>query len=131
MSRSYRRLLAAAFLIAGASGAFAQSASCNITYTWPTWVGGNGFGASIDIRNTGAAITNGWSLVFNFPNGQQLQNGWPVTVSQSGTTVTAASNDGICDSATSRLSVSIGGSISSRGRYPMRTTRTLLAPRSR
>ena len=92
MSRSYRRLLAAAFLIAGASGAFAQSASCNITYTWPTWVGGNGFGASIDIRNTGAAITNGWSLVFNFPNGQQLQNGWPVTVSQSGTTVTAASN---------------------------------------
>jgi hypothetical protein len=79
-------------MIAGASNALAQSASCNITYTWPTWVGGNGFGASIDIRNTGAAITNGWSLVFNFPNGQQLQNGWPVSVTQSGTTLTAASN---------------------------------------
>jgi hypothetical protein len=92
MSRSYRRLLAAALLIAGAPGAFAQAASCNITLTWPTWVGGNGFGASIDIRNTGAAITNGWTLVFNFPNGQQLQNGWPVNVTQSGTTVTAASN---------------------------------------
>jgi len=79
-------------MIAGASSAFAQSASCNITLTWPTWVGGNGFGASIDIRNTGAAITNGWTLVFSFPNGQQLQNGWPVSVTQSGTTVTAASN---------------------------------------
>ena len=92
MSRSYRRLLAAVLMIAGASSAFAQSASCNITLTWPTWVGGNGFGASIDIRNTGAAITNGWTLVFSFPNGQQLQNGWPVSVTQSGTTVTAASN---------------------------------------
>lgn len=92
MSRSYGRLLVAALMIAGASGAHAQSASCNITYTWPTWVGGNGFGASIDIRNTGAAITNGWSLVFNFPNGQQLQNGWPVNVTQSGTALTAASN---------------------------------------
>src|SRR4051812_2855666 len=92
MSRSFRRLLAAVLMIAGASGAFAQSASCNITYTWPTWVGGTGFGASIDIHNTGAAITNGWTLVFNFPNGQTLQNGWPVTVTQSGASVTAASN---------------------------------------
>ena len=78
-------------LAGGASGAFAQ-ASCQVTYTAPTWVGGNGFGASIDIKNTGTAITNGWSLVFNWPNGQQLQNGWPVAVTQSGATVTAASN---------------------------------------
>jgi hypothetical protein len=90
MSRTFRWLLATAVLIAGASTAQAQS--CNITYQWPTWVGGNGFGASIDIRNTGPAITNGWSLVFSFPNGQQLQNGWPVSVTQSGSTVTAASN---------------------------------------
>jgi aryl-phospho-beta-D-glucosidase BglC (GH1 family) len=76
--------------LGGASNAMAQS--CNITYTWPTWVGGSGFGASIDIRNTGPAITNGWSLVFNFPSGQTLQNGWPVAFSQSGTTVTATSN---------------------------------------
>ena len=91
MPRSIRWLLATAIMAVGsASTAYAQS--CNITYQWPTWVGGNGFGASIDIRNTGPAITNGWSLVFNFPNGQQLQNGWPVTVTQSGATVTAASN---------------------------------------
>ena len=91
MSRSFRWLLAAVVAL-GASNAMAQAASCNITYTWPTWVGGNGFGASIDIHNTGAAITNGWTLVFNFPNGQQLQNGWPVSITQSGATVTAASN---------------------------------------
>src|SRR5688572_29543433 len=91
MPRSIRWLLATAIMAVGsASTAYAQS--CNITYQWPTWVGGNGFGASIDIRNTGPAITNGWSLVFNFPNGQQLQNGWPVSVTQSGTTLTAASN---------------------------------------
>ena len=90
MSRSW--LLAAILAALGSAGnALAQTASCNITYTWPTWVGGNGFGASIDIRNTGAAINNGWSLVFNFPNGQQLQNGWPVTFSQSGSTLTATS----------------------------------------
>ena len=95
MSRPFARSwLLAAMLAAfgGAGNAIAQTASCNITYTWPTWVGGNGFGASIDIRNSGPAITNGWTLVFNFPNGQQLQNGWPVAFSQSGATLTVASN---------------------------------------
>ncbi|MES1262930.1 MAG: Ig-like domain-containing protein, partial [Peristeroidobacter soli] len=64
-----------------------------MTYTAPTWVGGNGFGASIDIKNTGPAI-NGWNLVFNFPNGQRIQNGWPVTFTQpaGSATVTASSN---------------------------------------
>jgi endoglucanase len=82
MSRSLRRLLATLVVAsAGASSAFAQTPGCQVTYTAPTWVGGNGFGASIDIRNTGPSI-NGWSLVFNFPNGQRIQNGWPVTFSQ-------------------------------------------------
>jgi len=94
---SYRsRWLLAAVLAAGfgATDALAQGASCNINYTWPTWTGGNGFGASIDIRNTGPAITNGWSLVFNFPNGQRLQNGWPVAFNQpaNSATLTISSN---------------------------------------
>lgn len=92
MSRSIRWLLAAGLALGAVPGAYAQTASCNITYTAPTWVGGNGFGASIDIKNTGAAITNGWTLVFAFPNGQQIQNGWPVSFTQSGATVTVASN---------------------------------------
>jgi cellulose 1,4-beta-cellobiosidase len=84
--------LLAATLAALGSGSNAIAQSCNITYNWPTWTGGNGFGASIDIRNTGPAITNGWSLVFSFPNGQQLQNGWPVAFAQSGSQLTISSN---------------------------------------
>src|SRR5688572_2871109 len=94
MSHKLRWLLAALLVaLTGTSNVLAQ-ASCNITYTWPSWTGGNGFGASIDIRNTGPAITNGWSLVFNFPNGQRLQNGWPVSFSQpaGSATLTIASN---------------------------------------
>jgi len=60
MFRSRSWLLGALAAVAIAPGAFAQSASCRIDYTWPTWVGGNGFGAEIRITNTGPAITNGW-----------------------------------------------------------------------
>ena len=75
-------LTAAAFfaLLVG-PGAFAQSAGCQVTYT-VSWSGGNGFGANIEIRNTGPAITNGWTLLFSFPSGQRIQNGWPVNFSQ-------------------------------------------------
>jgi endoglucanase len=94
-SRTRLRWLLATLVVAsaGASGAFAQTAGCQVTYTAPTWVGGNGFGASIDIRNLGPAI-NGWSLVFNFPNGQRIQNGWPVNFTQpaGSSTVTVSSN---------------------------------------
>jgi cellulose 1,4-beta-cellobiosidase len=64
-----------------------------VTYT-KSWEGGNGFGANIVITNNGPAITNGWTLVFNFPNGQRLQNGWPVSFSQpaGSATMTVASN---------------------------------------
>jgi endoglucanase len=64
-----------------APAALAQAASCQVTYT-RSWQGGNGFGANIEIRNTGAAITNGWTLQFSFLNGERIQNGWPVTFSQ-------------------------------------------------
>src|SRR6187397_2055653 len=94
-SQTRLRWLLATLVVAsaGASGAFAQTAGCQVTYTAPTWVGGNGFGASIDIRNTGPTI-NGWSLVFNFPNGQRIQNGWPVAFTQpaGSSTVTVSSN---------------------------------------
>jgi endoglucanase len=73
------RWLASALLLTcfAATNAYAQSPSCQVTYT-KTWEGGNGFGASIAITNNGPAITNGWTLLFSFPNGQRLQNGWPV-----------------------------------------------------
>jgi endoglucanase len=72
---------ALAVVIASASSASAQTASCAATYT-KTWEGGSGFGASIVIQNNGPSITNGWTLIFSFPNGQRLQNGWPVAFSQ-------------------------------------------------
>ena len=92
MSRFARSILALVMLsLAFAQGAYAQTASCQVTYT-KSWEGGNGFGASIDITNTGPAITNGWTLQFSFPNGQTMQNGWPVSFTQSGSQVTVASN---------------------------------------
>ena len=73
--------------------AVAQAPACQVTYT-KSWEGGNGFGANIVITNNGAAITNGWTLLFSFPNGQRLQNGWPVTFTQPANSaqVTVASN---------------------------------------
>jgi aryl-phospho-beta-D-glucosidase BglC (GH1 family) len=75
-----------------APNVFAQAASCTVTYS-KSWEGGNGYGANLEIRNTGPAI-NGWSLVFSFANGERIQNGWPVTFSQpaGSAQVTASSN---------------------------------------
>jgi aryl-phospho-beta-D-glucosidase BglC (GH1 family) len=93
-ARAARWLFSALFLTClAATNAYAQSASCQVTYT-KDWEGGNGFGASVAITNTGSAITNGWTLLFSFPSGQSLQNGWPVAFSQpaGSTQVTVASN---------------------------------------
>jgi endoglucanase len=96
MNRQMHRAswLFSALALAGfATDAYAQSASCQVTYT-KSWEGGNGFGASIAITNTGPAITNGWTLLFSFPNGQRVGNGWPVSFSQPANSaqVTVASN---------------------------------------
>jgi cellulose 1,4-beta-cellobiosidase len=92
-ARRARYLLAFVLCLAGFPGAWAQAPGCQVTYT-KTWEGGNGFGASLAITNTGPAITNGWTLQFDFPNGQRLQNGWPVAFSQpaNSPTMTVASN---------------------------------------
>ncbi len=73
--------------------AVAQAPACQVTYT-KSWEGGNGFGANLVITNNGAAISNGWTLLFSFPNGQRLQNGWPVSFTQPANSaqVTVASN---------------------------------------
>ena len=75
------------------ANAYAQSSGCQVTYT-KDWEGGNGFGASIAITNTGPAISNGWTLLVSFPSGQRLQNGWPVAFSQpaSSAQMTVSSN---------------------------------------
>ncbi|GER81648.1 hypothetical protein KTAU_02860 [Thermogemmatispora aurantia] len=61
--------------------------SCRVQYVitgqWP-----GGFGAVINITNTGTTTINGWTLQFSFPNGQTVTQGWNGSFSQSGSTVT-------------------------------------------
>jgi hypothetical protein len=108
LARAARWLFSSLFLICLAvTNADAQTASCNVTYT-KAWEGGTGFGANIDITNTGPAINNGWTLQFSFPNGQTLQNGWPVTFTQTAAQVTLASNAAWNQSIASGATLSAG-----------------------
>jgi aryl-phospho-beta-D-glucosidase BglC (GH1 family) len=104
-----RALLATGALVAlaNAPSAFAQTAACEVTYT-KAWEGGTGFGANLVITNNGPAITNGWTLQFDFPSGQRVQNGWPVSFTQASgsATVNVASN------AAWNASIASGGSLS-------------------
>ncbi len=114
MARSLKNLLWCCAALVLAFGhvpdALAQSPGCTVTYTWPTWVGGNGFGANLVITNNGPSITNGWTLTFDFPNGQRLQNGWPVAFSQpaNSSTLTISSNAAWNQSIPSGQSFTVG-----------------------
>ncbi len=89
-SLKWKWALAALVATLGGTSAYAQNAACQVNYT-QAWSNGNvAHGANVEIRNLGPAI-NGWTLTFNFAGGQTLQNGWPVAVTQSGTTLTAQS----------------------------------------
>ncbi|MGI5243733.1 cellulase family glycosylhydrolase [Dactylosporangium sp. CA-139066] len=73
------------------------AAGCQVTYTTNDWTVGQtggssqgGFTANVTIKNLGDALSS-WNLGFAFPGGQQLQQGWSATWSQSGANVTAAS----------------------------------------
>jgi len=110
LQRCIARLAAASVLALGLSlSATAQTPACQVTYT-KSWEGGNGFGANIVITNNGAAITNGWTLLFSFPNGQRLQNGWPVAFSQPANSaqMTVASNADWNKSIASGASFTVG-----------------------
>jgi endoglucanase len=74
-------LVALICCLAAVPDALAQAPGCQVTYT-RSWEGGTGYGANLEIRNNGPAITNGWTLTFAFLNGERVQNGWPVTFSQ-------------------------------------------------
>jgi hypothetical protein len=88
-----RRLLAAplpALVLAVASGvggplaprAALAAPVCQVTYTIiNTW--NTGFQANVNITNNGPAITS-WTLAFQFPEQQQVTNGWAGTWTQNG-----------------------------------------------
>jgi Glycosyl hydrolase family 12/Cellulose binding domain/Fibronectin type III domain len=68
------------------SAASGGSGSCHIGYTisnqWP-----GGFGASINIQNTGATALSNWTLTWSFANGQTVTQLWNGNVTQSGANV--------------------------------------------
>lgn len=69
-----------------ASGAApACSVEYSVTSQWDS-----GFQGAVKITNNTAAMSS-WSLAFDFAGGQELTQGWNARWSQSGTTVTAAS----------------------------------------
>jgi cellulose 1,4-beta-cellobiosidase len=119
-------LLASVLCLIAMPDAWAQTPGCQVAYT-KAWEGGNGFGANIDITNTGPAITNGWTLQFDFPNGQRLQNGWPVAFSQplNSPTMTISSNAAWNQSIGSGATFTVGfnGAFSGQNNAP--TTFTL------
>ncbi|MFD5324954.1 glycoside hydrolase family 9 protein [Streptomyces sp. NPDC127092] len=64
------------------------SASCAVEYRVDNaW--GNGFTATVTVKNTGAAPISGWTLGWAFAGDQRIGSAWNATVSQSGTTVSA------------------------------------------
>jgi endo-1,4-beta-xylanase len=75
-------LLALAVGLLTASPARAQAASCSVDYSAPNqWPGG--FTANVTIHNNGPTI-NGWTLQWDFPNGQQIAQAWNSVVDNAG-----------------------------------------------
>ena len=60
-----------------------------MTYT-KAWDNGSGFGANINITNTGDPLTS-WSLTWTWPGNQGGIQGWSANYAQSGQNVTATS----------------------------------------
>ncbi|RSN20709.1 cellulose 1,4-beta-cellobiosidase [Amycolatopsis sp. WAC 01416] len=60
---------------------------CKVDYTitnqWDT-----GFGATVTVTNLGDPISGGWTLSWDFPGDQRVQQGWNGTFGQQGTRVT-------------------------------------------
>jgi predicted carbohydrate-binding protein with CBM5 and CBM33 domain len=65
--------------------------NCDVDYAVQSqW--NNGYVASLDVTNSGAAPVSDWTLTFDNPNGQRVSSSWNATVSQEGTEVSASGN---------------------------------------
>lgn len=66
----------------------APATACTATYKVVSqW--SNGFQGEVTVRNDSAAAMSGWTATFAFANGQQINQAWNATVTQTGSTVTA------------------------------------------
>ncbi|MBX6355527.1 MAG: cellulose binding domain-containing protein [Micromonosporaceae bacterium] len=66
--------------------------SCQVAYSIVGQWGG-GFQADVTLTNTSTAAIDGWTVVWTFPNGQQINQIWNATQTTSGSTVTARNVD--------------------------------------
>ena len=65
------------------------TSACTVTYKQDNaWQGG--FQGSLTVRNTGSGAVNPWQTTWAWPSGVTIASAWNATVTQSGTTVTAA-----------------------------------------
>ncbi|MFD2764673.1 cellulase family glycosylhydrolase [Micromonospora eburnea] len=65
---------------------------CSATYKQTnSWQGG--FQGELTVKNNGTGTLNPWTVTWTWPSGVTLASGWNATVTQSGTTVTAAAPD--------------------------------------
>ncbi|MEV0897209.1 non-reducing end alpha-L-arabinofuranosidase family hydrolase [Actinoplanes sp. NPDC049802] len=81
-------LVTASAAVAVTLPAGAAAAGCSVNYTVSSqWQGG--FNADVAVTNLGDPLS-GWTLTWAYGAGQKVSQAWNATVSQSGTTVTAA-----------------------------------------
>ncbi|MEV4532346.1 cellulase family glycosylhydrolase [Asanoa sp. NPDC049518] len=67
----------------------APQGDCDATYrSTNSWQGG--FQGELTVTNRGTAPANPWRVTWTWPSGVTLGSGWNATVTQSGTTITAA-----------------------------------------
>nr|WP_240948008.1 cellulose binding domain-containing protein [Planosporangium mesophilum] len=64
--------------------------SCRVSYKPTSW--NDGFTTTVAITNTSTTAIHGWKLTFPFAGDQKVAKAWTSTVSQNGTTVTAANS---------------------------------------
>ncbi|MCG5219538.1 lytic polysaccharide monooxygenase [Streptosporangium soli] len=74
------------------TGSGPVTGNCAVAYKVGTqWFGG--FTGSVTITNTGTTAVSGWTLAFDWNDGQQLSQGWSATWAQTARRVTAKNVD--------------------------------------
>ncbi len=69
----------------GNTGTHSCTATVKIDNSWQ-----GGYQAAVTVKNTGSSAANPFSITWTVPSGVTLSSGWNATVTQSGTTITAA-----------------------------------------
>jgi endoglucanase len=70
-------------LLVSTPTALAQAATCSVDYAAPNqWPGG--FTANVTVTNAGSSAISGWTLEWDFPDGQTISQAWNANVNDAG-----------------------------------------------